>query len=280
MESEMEAITEETGLDMFRRFIPGFGIYSTGLSSLDQLLSGGFYACKMTELVGPEACAKTQICYSTLATLLLNNSGEKRALYIDSNVSFRSDRLMELMKVRRPEMTNEMLNGILERLIVQRASDEETLNAALENARTTYTDGQLTLVIIDSIDACLGDSALQQFKGGQDKMESTIKNLHGLIEETGCALVVINHFTYWKSGEPEPALGQQWRMVPDTRIELSKTSIGQYNASQEGPWETKFHAKLVLWKGKTGRKSFHFELQRVDWKIVNRVISNKSRIYT
>ena len=69
---------------------------STGSSELDNLLGGGIESGGITELFGEFRTGKTQLCLTLCVTCQLpreQSGGEGKALYIDTEGSFRPERL-------------------------------------------------------------------------------------------------------------------------------------------------------------------------------------------
>lgn len=69
---------------------------TTGSKELDKLLGGGIETGSITEIFGEFRCGKTQICHTLAVTCQLpisQNGGEGKALYIDTEGTFRPERL-------------------------------------------------------------------------------------------------------------------------------------------------------------------------------------------
>ena len=76
---------------------------STGSRELDNLLGGGMETGSITELFGEFRTGKTQICHTLCVTsqLAVDAGGaEGKALYIDTEGTFRPDRLVSIAEVR------------------------------------------------------------------------------------------------------------------------------------------------------------------------------------
>src|SRR5215472_8492135 len=68
----------------------------TGCKSLDNLLNGGIEAGVITQVYGPPGSGKTQLCH-TLCVMLPSNYN---AIYIDTEGSFRPERIQAIVKAR------------------------------------------------------------------------------------------------------------------------------------------------------------------------------------
>lgn len=69
---------------------------TTGSTELDKLLGGGFETGSLTEIFGEFRTGKTQICHTLCITCQLpkeKGGGEGKAMYIDTEGTFRPERL-------------------------------------------------------------------------------------------------------------------------------------------------------------------------------------------
>lgn len=72
---------------------------TTGSEDLDRCLGGGIETGSLTELFGEFRTGKTQLCHTLCVTCQLptdQNGGEGRALYIDTEGTFRPERIAEI----------------------------------------------------------------------------------------------------------------------------------------------------------------------------------------
>lgn len=72
---------------------------STGCKGLDEILGGGMETGSITELYGEFRCGKTQLCHTLCVTCQLpteHGGGEGKALYIDTEGTFRPGRLAQI----------------------------------------------------------------------------------------------------------------------------------------------------------------------------------------
>uniref|UniRef100_A0A0R3RLZ6 RECA_2 domain-containing protein n=1 Tax=Elaeophora elaphi TaxID=1147741 RepID=A0A0R3RLZ6_9BILA len=92
---------EETGLELFLRLGAPWLIQKIGCPNIDAYLNGGVAKGKLTEFVGNIASGKTQLCLSLIANQLVDDGKEQnKVVYIDTNGSFRSYRLLQMLKSR------------------------------------------------------------------------------------------------------------------------------------------------------------------------------------
>ena len=74
---------------------------SSGSQSLDQLLGGGVETGSITEIFGEFRTGKTQICHTLAVTCQLpisKGGGEGMAMYVDTEGTFRPERLIPVAK--------------------------------------------------------------------------------------------------------------------------------------------------------------------------------------
>lgn len=72
---------------------------SSGSKELDRLLGGGFETGSITEMFGEFRTGKTQICHTLAVTCQLpieQGGGSGKCLYIDTEGTFRPERLVEI----------------------------------------------------------------------------------------------------------------------------------------------------------------------------------------
>ena len=163
--------------------------FSTGCNSLDNLLDGGIEAGVITQVYGLPGSGKTQLCH-TLCVMLPPNYN---AIYIDTEGSFRPERIKEIAKARGLDSKQ-----ILQRILVTKALDIKQLESRIEAACSKIdSDSKIKLLIVDSIiyhyrAECAGRSKLPE------KIQRLNKYMHLLLKTahtSGVAAVVTNHQT-------------------------------------------------------------------------------------
>lgn len=113
--------------------------YSTGIKALDEALEGGLETKAITEISGEAGTGKTQFCM-TFATLL-----EGKALYIDTEQTFKPSRVAQIAKARGLNS-----DAVLNNLIYARAISSEHQTALLDMAHEIIKTNGLKAVIVDS----------------------------------------------------------------------------------------------------------------------------------
>ena len=165
--------------------------FPTGCNSLDNLLNGGVEAGVITQVYGPPGSGKTQLCY-TLCVMLPSDYG---AIYIDTEGSFRPERIKEIANARGFDSKQ-----ILQRILVTKALDIKQMESRIEAACSKIdsdSDNKIKLLIVDSIiyhyrAECAGRSKLPE------KIQRLNKYMHLLLKtasSNAVAVVVTNHQT-------------------------------------------------------------------------------------
>jgi DNA repair protein RadA len=132
--------------------VPSLGMssvtrFSTGVRSLDDLLEGGVEVGSITELIGEFGAGKTQICHqlAVMVQLPKERGGlNARALYIDTEGTFRPERIIQIARAKQldPEKT-------LENIIYARAYSVEDVFRVLERAKLEAVKRDIGLIILD-----------------------------------------------------------------------------------------------------------------------------------
>jgi len=122
---------------------------STGVRSLDELLGGGIETRAITEFVGEFGAGKTQLCHQLAVMVQLpeDKGGlNAKALYIDTEGTFRPERIMQIAKYRGLD-PKEALKGIL----YARAYNSDHQMMIVDEARKIIDKENIRLIIIDSL---------------------------------------------------------------------------------------------------------------------------------
>jgi DNA repair protein RadA len=118
--------------------------FPTGCKSLDKLLDGGIEAGVITQVYGGPGVGKTQFCY-TLCVML---PPEYDAIYLDTESSFRPQRIEDIAKARGLDSKQ-----ILQRIHITNALDcngqESRIEAACSACEKNLS--KIKLLIVDSI---------------------------------------------------------------------------------------------------------------------------------
>jgi DNA repair protein RAD51 len=165
---------------------------TTGSTEVDKLLEGGIETGSITEIFGEFRTGKTQLCHTLCVTCQqpVNDGGaEGKAIYIDTEGSFRPERLQAIA-----ERFNMDPAVVLENVAVARAHNSEHQMDLLKMAAAIMAQDRYALLIVDSATALFrtdyvgrGELSERQMQIGQ-----FLRQLTRLAEEFGVAVVITN----------------------------------------------------------------------------------------
>ncbi|XP_055850857.1 DNA repair protein RAD51 homolog 1 [Episyrphus balteatus] len=165
---------------------------TTGSKELDKLLGGGIETGSITEMFGEFRSGKTQLCHTLAVTCQLpvsQNGGEGKCLYIDTEGTFRPERLAavaERYKLVRDE--------VFDNVACARAYNTDHQTNLLQVAAAMMVESRYALLIVDSATALYrtdyvgrGELANRQMHLGR-----FLRLLLRLADEFGVAVVITN----------------------------------------------------------------------------------------
>eukprot|EP01027_Heterolobosea_sp_BB2_P011691 GEZU01017007.1.p1 GENE.GEZU01017007.1~~GEZU01017007.1.p1 ORF type:complete len:347 (-),score=113.93 GEZU01017007.1:612-1652(-) len=165
---------------------------STGSKEFDKLLGGGIETGSITEIFGEFRTGKTQICLTLCVTCQLpieQGGGEGKALYIDTEGTFRPERLLAIAE-------RYGLNGqdVLDNVAYARAHNSDHQNQLLVQASAMMAESKYALLVVDSATALYRTdySGRGELSARQMSLAKFLRNLSRLAEEFGVAVVITN----------------------------------------------------------------------------------------
>ncbi|KAM9984584.1 hypothetical protein ACTFIY_009022 [Dictyostelium cf. discoideum] len=165
---------------------------TTGSKEFDSLLDGGIESGSITEIFGEFRTGKTQICHTLCVTCQLGYSqggGEGRALYIDTEGTFRPERLLAIA-----ERYN--LNGehVLDNVSYARAYNSDHQLELLVQASAMMSESRYALLIVDSATALYRTdyAGRGELADRQKHLARFLRTLQRLADEFGVAVVITN----------------------------------------------------------------------------------------
>ena len=146
----------------------------------------------ITELYGEFRCGKTQLCHTLAVTCQLpvsQGGAEGRCLFIDTENTFRPDRLVDI--ANRFGLDPE---AVLENVAYARAHNTEHQQSLLVQAAAMMAETRFSLVIVDSATALFRTEYLGrgELASRQNNLGRFLKSLQRLADEYGVAVVVTN----------------------------------------------------------------------------------------
>lgn len=201
---------------------------STGCKDLDELLGGGIETGSITEMYGEFRTGKTQVCHTLCVTCQLpttQGGGEGKAIYIDTENSFRPEKLVAIAE-------RFSLNGddVLDNVAVARAQNSEHQMELLTQASAMMAESRYALIVVDSATALYRTD--YQGRGELAERQQTLaqfmRNLQRLANEYGVAVVITNQVVASPDSGPfakdpiKPIGGNIIAHASTTRLKLRK----------------------------------------------------------
>jgi len=203
------------------------GRLTTGSKELDNLIGGGIETQSITEVYGKMASGKSQWCFQTAVTVQLPKEQgglEGACLYIDSENSFRPERVMQVAKKLGMDV-----DAVLKNIYVARAYNAEHQMILADKAAEMIAEKNIKLVIVDSLMALfrsefVGRGTLAE---RQQKLSKHMRTLQKLAEMSNVAVLVTNQVMSRPDilfGDPtEPVGGNIVGHASKTRLYLRKS---------------------------------------------------------
>ena len=199
---------------------------TTGSRKLDEVLGGGFETGSITEIYGEFRTGKTQLCHTLCVTCQLpveKNGGEGRALYIDTEGTFRPQRMRDIAKRYGLDA-----DDVLDNISYGRAYNSEHQNQLLVQATAMMAENRHALIVVDSATALYRTdySGRGELAARQQHLAQFLRALTNLAEEYGIAVVITNQVTASPDMHSGPTLkpigGNIMAHASTTRLHLKK----------------------------------------------------------
>ncbi len=168
------------------------GKISTGSKEVDNLIGGGIETQSITEVYGKFASSKTQWCFQTAVTVQLPQ--EKgglggNALYIDSENSFRPERVVSIAKGLGMDP-----DKVLKNIFVARAYNADHQMLLTDKASELIKEKNVKLLIVDSLTSHFRAEYIGrgQLADRQQKLNRHMHALQKIAEMSNIAVLVTN----------------------------------------------------------------------------------------
>ena len=160
---------------------------TTGAKELDKILGGGMETGSITEMYGEFRTGKTQLCHTLSVTCQLplsQGGGEGRALYIDTEGTFRPERLVQIA-----ERFGLNPQDVLDNVAYARAYNTEHQMQLLVQAAVMMAESRFALLIVDSATALFRTNytGRGQLSERQQQLARYLRQLQRLADEYGVA---------------------------------------------------------------------------------------------
>lgn len=209
-------------------------VLPTGCEGLDSLLGGGLLEGTLTELVGPSASGKTQICLRATSHIAYHT--QAAVMYLDTCNSFSSKRIAQFLNVlAKSSFTSKdrqrdiemAMKGIFHYNVFDVYC---MLDILYQIESSMHTQGKnersrVRLLIVDSVSSVITPILSGSNLQGHSLMISLGVVLKKLALEYSVAVLITNHIVVDKTGTSKPALGESWKSMPHVRLLLSRDPV-------------------------------------------------------
>lgn len=140
-----------------KTFVPATELYnkrkkieriSTGSKNFDDLLGGGFEVNAITEIYGEFGSGKTQICHTSSVMVQQKRTEgglEGGVIYIDTENTFRPERIVSISKARNIDYAN-----VLENIVVAKAFNSAHQELIINETGKIIENNNIKLLVLDS----------------------------------------------------------------------------------------------------------------------------------
>ncbi len=168
------------------------GKISTGTDCLDLLLDGGVESQALTEVYGEFGCGKTQFCHTMCVQVQKPKEEgglDGGALYIDTENTFRPERIVSISKAQGMDPEK-----VLDNIIVARAYNSAHQILILEECGPVIKENNIKLIIIDSAVGLFRAEYLGRgtLAARQQKLNHFVHLLVRIAETYNCAALATN----------------------------------------------------------------------------------------
>jgi DNA repair protein RadA len=212
---------------------------STGSENLDELLDGGIETRAITELYGEYGTGKTQICHTLCVTVQQSKAEDNisRALYIDTENTFRPERIASIASARKIDP-----RVALENVIVAKAYNSSHQEVIIQESPNVINLHNIKIMIVDSIVShyraeFLGRSVLSE---RQQRINRLLHILLRIAETCKIAVVITNQIQASPDaifGDPNKATGGNVMAHTSTyRLYLKKAGKNRIARMVDSPY--------------------------------------------
>ena len=222
---------------------------STGSKNLDELLDGGIETRAITELYGEYGTGKTQVCHTLCVTVQQSKDEDNisRALYIDTENTFRPERIASIASARKIDPS-----VALENVIVAKAYNSSHQEVIIQESPNVINLHNIKIMIVDSIVShyraeYLGRSVLSE---RQQRINRLLHILLRIAETCKIAVVITNQIQSSPDaifGDPNKATGGNVMAHTSTyRLYLKKAGKNRIARMVDSPYHSEREILFAL----------------------------------
>lgn len=209
-------------------------LITTRAQQLDNLLGGGLEPGTITEIYGEFNTGKTQFCHTIAVTAQLPRhfgGAQGRVLYIDSEGTFRPERVLEIAQAVGIDS-----DQTLDNILVARALNSDHQTALLKSAAEEFSKSRFALVIVDSATSLFRTdySGRGQLSERQTSLAKFLRNLHALAQTYNVAAVVTNQVVSDIAGAAQMGGGDNKKPIGGNIMAHASTTRLQFRKGRGG----------------------------------------------
>jgi DNA repair protein RAD51 len=202
---------------------------TTGSKDLDKILGGGIETGSITELFGEFRTGKTQLCFTISVTCQLSfdkGGVEGRALYIDTEGTFRPERIVSIAE--RFKLNSQ---DTLDNIAFARAYNTDHQMELLNQACAMMAESRYAVLIVDSATALYRTDFIGrgELAPRQQHLAKFLRILQRICDEFGIAVLITNQVIAQVDGSSsfisdpkKPVGGNVLAHASATRLSLRK----------------------------------------------------------
>jgi DNA repair protein RAD51 len=202
---------------------------TSGSREVDKLLGGGFETGAITEMFGEFRTGKTQLCHTLCVTCQLpvnQGGGEGMALYIDTEGTFRPERLRAVAERYKLDP-----DDVLDNVACARAFNTDHQQQLLLQASAMMAENRFAIIVVDSATALYRTdyTGRNELAARQVHLGKFLRALTNMAEEYGVAVVVTNQVVanveggqMYQADSKKPIGGHIMAHASTTRLSLRK----------------------------------------------------------
>lgn len=165
---------------------------TTGSKALDTLLDGGIEAGSITELFGEFRTGKSQLCHTLAVTCQLavdRGGGEGKCMYIDTEGTFRPQRLVEIARHYKLDESS-----VLGNVAVAKCFNTDHQTNLLHEAAAMMSEHRYALIVVDSATHLYRTDFVGrgELANRQQHLARFLRMLQRMAEVYGVAVVITN----------------------------------------------------------------------------------------
>lgn len=177
---------------------------TTGSKALDSLLDGGIESGSITELFGEFRTGKSQLCHTLAVTCQLTvdrGGGEGKCMYIDTEGTFRPQRLIEIARNYKLDETS-----VLSNVAVAKCYNTDHQTNLLHEAAAMMSEHRYALIIVDSATHLYRTDFMGrgELANRQQHLARFLRMLQRISEVYGVACVITNQVVAQVDGQAGP----------------------------------------------------------------------------